>query len=81
MHNFARNIKKFEVRQRKAANNNYEAYELADNTKAKLIHYKQVLASILVNILVIMVHNNFKAGKLVVMGQSNDYHNIIVDQN
>ena len=81
LNNFARNIKEFQERTRKAANNTQEAYELADNTDAKLTHYKQVLASILVSIRVIMVHNNFKAGKIVVTGQSNDYHNINAAQN
>jgi hypothetical protein len=65
---------------RKTANNNYWACGLADNIKAKLIHYKQALTNILASIWVIMVHNNFE-GKLVVMGQSNDYHNMLATPN
>ena len=79
-HNFTLNIEVFEERTHKAASNNQELYALVYNIEAKLIHYRQALTSILVSKQVTMVHNNFK-GILVVMGLSNDYHNINVDPN
>ena len=78
--NLALNIEMFEESTHKAVNNNQELYAQVYNILAKLIHYKQALASILVSKQVTMVYNNFK-GILVVVGLYNDYHSINVDPN